>query len=338
MYIKRYTVASFILIALVGWYVYAYISQDTTGIELFGIVLPALPIAVWVIAPLVILYIASVAHMSFYSLLASLRLRKYDKDFDKVIDAIADAYLSKDERDHQFKTPRYKLLGSIIDSTTLFPTEALKANTENEKLDAVIKLIEDVKSGEVVDIKKYGLKSTNALVIQNDLNRYKKGDISSEDILNHATAYDFSLAKTAFADSVETISLNVIEQHKAYLTKESLMVVLSRVNADENSLEISNEVLITLINSLELDTKELIDISSALSTAMIPEQRIKLFETLGEQREDAMQAYLFTLFDLEMLSPADEILENSQADEYQNFKAYRALKECGKNFNINLFV
>lgn len=174
MYIKRYTVASFILIALVGWYVYAYISQDTTGIELFGVVLPALPIAVWVIAPLVILYIASVAHMSFYSLLASLRLRKYDKDFDKVIDAIADAYLAKDERDHQFKTPRYKLLGSIIDSTTLFPTEALKANTENEKLDAVIKLIEDVKSGEVVEIKKHGLKSTNALVIQNDLNRYKK--------------------------------------------------------------------------------------------------------------------------------------------------------------------
>lgn len=116
------------------------------------------------------------------------------------------------------------------------------------------------------------------------------------------------------------------------------MIVLSRVNADENPLEISNEVLITLINALELDTKELISISTALSTTMIPEQRIKLFETLSEQREDAIEAYLFTLFDLEMLSPADEILENSQANEYQNFKAYRALKECGKNFNINLFI
>jgi len=39
-----------------------------------------------------------------------------------------------------------------------------------------------------------------------------------------------------------------------------------------------------------------------------------------------------------LLAPADEILENSQDDEYVNFKAYRALKACNKNFNINLFV
>jgi hypothetical protein len=39
-----------------------------------------------------------------------------------------------------------------------------------------------------------------------------------------------------------------------------------------------------------------------------------------------------------MYSPADEILMASRDDEYLNFKAYRALKESGKNFNINLFV
>ena len=338
MYIKRYTIASLILIALVGWYVFAYVSQDTTAIEVFGVSLPAFPVAVWVIVPLVILYIASVAHMSFYSMLSGFKLRKYDKDYEKVIDAIADAYMAKDERNHIYKTPRYQLLGSIIDNTTLFPTASLNEGTKNEKLDAVLKIIEDIKNGEVVELKKFSLKPENALVIQNDRNRYKKGDITADNILSHGANYDDSLVKEAYSDLVKIAPLSTIEQYKSLLTKESMFDVLARINADENTLEISNEALIALLNVLDLDAKELIEVSSALSTTMIPEQRMKLFETISEKREDAIEAYMFTLFDLEMIAPANELLENTQDDEYVNFKAYSALKECGKNFNINLFI
>jgi hypothetical protein len=63
-----------------------------------------------------------------------------------------------------------------------------------------------------------------------------------------------------------------------------------------------------------------------------------LFQLLSETREDAIEARMFTLFDLEMLAPANDLLQNTQDDEYLNFKAYSALKECGKNFNINLFI
>jgi len=338
MYIKRYTIASLILIALVGWYVFSYVSQGTTAIEVFGVSLPSLPIAVWVIVPLVILYIASVFHMAFYSMLSSFKLRKYDKDYEKVIDAIADAYMAKDERKHIYKTPRYQLLGSIIDNTTLFPSPSLTVGTQNEKLDAVLKVIEDIKNGEVVELKKYELKPTNALVIQNDRNRYKKGDITAENILSHVEKYDDSLVKEAYTDLVKTAPLSKIEQHKSFLTKESLFDILLRINAEENTLEISNEALISLFNVLDLDAKDLIKISNALSTTMIPEQRMKLFETLSETREDALEAYMFTLFDLEMIAPANELLHNTQDDEYLNFKAYSALKEHGKNFNINLFI
>ena len=75
-----------------------------------------------------------------------------------------------------------------------------------------------------------------------------------------------------------------------------------------------------------------------MSRCMIPEQRMKLFETLSDEHEDAMDSYLFTLFDLEMLAPANAILDISLPDEYMNFKAYRALKESNQHFNINLFV
>ncbi len=339
MYIKRYTVGASMLIALVGWYVYVYISQDSTSFDLFGVPLPTWPIAIWIVIPLILLYLASVFHMAFYSVLSSIKLRKYDKDYDKVIDAIADAYLAKAERNNVYKTPRYKLLGSIIDSTTLFPTQALRANTQNDRLDAVINLIDDIRKGEVVDLKKYDLKNSNSLVIQNDKNRYKKGDLSAENILKYSSRYDSSLVKEAFSDFVKTASISAIKDNKEFLTKESLFVILNRINAQENGIKLENEELLELLDVLKLDTKELIELSVVLaSSGVMPEQRMKLFETLSEKREDAVEAYLFTLFDLEMITHADEILANSQKDEYENFKAYSALKECGKNFNINLFI
>jgi len=324
--------------ALVGWYVYAYVTQESISIELFGVVLPSLSIAIWVLLPLAVLYIASVFHMSFYSMLGSFKLRRYEKDYDKIIDAIIDAYLNKAERNHTFKTPRYQLLGGLLDNTTLFLKGEVSPTTDNDKINDVIKAVESIKSGEVVDLKSYNLKTTNPLVVQNERNRYKKDDASSEDILSHSSKYAKELCEEVYADFVKTKSISSIEKYKEFLTKESLLVILSRINADENNIEISNEILISLFNDLDLVMRDYIDISVAVSHGMIPEQRMKLFEMLSSEKEEATDAYLYTLYDLEMLSPANDILDISQVDEYQNFKAYRALKECNKHFSIELFI
>jgi hypothetical protein len=338
MHIKRYTIASLIFIVLVGWYIFAYITQNTISIDFFGIQLPSLSIALWTTIPLVILYIASVLHISFYSMLGSLKLRKYEKDFDTLVDSIAEAYLGKENRKHSFKTDRYKFLGELVDNTIFFPSETLSSHTSNEKINSVITLINDVKNGNVVDLKKYSLSTENDIVIHNERNRYKKGEVSAENILNHSTKYANSLCEEVYADYVKTASLNMIDKYKRFLTKTALYDLLARINSDENSLEIINDVLIDLFSLLDLDKKDFMEISLILSKKMVPEQRMRLFEILSEKSEKAMDAYLFTLFDLEMLSAADEILENSQDDEYMNFKAYRELKESNKHFNIDLFI
>lgn len=339
MYIKRYSIAAFIWIALVGWYAYAYVTQDSMSIDLFGIPMPVLKTALWVVLPLVVLYLASVFHMAFYSMLGNFRLRAFEKDFEKIIDAVIDAYLGKKSRHYSFKTDRYKLLGTLLEKTTVLPSAELIGAIGNEKIDRVLKIIEDIKNGEVADLKPFNLSPENPLVIQNEINRFKKGDISASDILSNCTKYADELCRFVYAEYVKTANLSNILKYKAFLTKEALHEIMARINADERTLSISNEELIELLNKLELSKQDYIELSITLSKGgMIPEQRMKLFETLSEEKEEAMDAYLFTLFDLEMLSPADEVLEHSQPDEFQNFKAYRALKECGKNFSIYLFI
>ncbi|MCK4737456.1 MAG: hypothetical protein KAT10_02775 [Sulfurimonas sp.] len=338
MYIKRYTIAALVLIILVGWYVYAFVTQASTSIEFFGVTMPPLSIAMWTIVPLILLYIASVAHMSFYSFLGSLKLRKYEKDYEKIVDSIVDAYLGKENRSHAFKTDRYKLLGALVDNATIFPSAELNSDIDNKKISEILELINKIKNGESVELKKHSLPSYNQLVIQNEKNRYKNGDITHEEILNNSSKYDESICKDVYIDFVKKAPLSAIEKYKKSLTKESLFEILARVNAEENSLEISNESLISLFNDLELSSDDYIKASQKLSRGMNPEQRIKLFETLSNENENVTEAYLFTLFDLEMLAPANEILETSQDNEYVYFKAYSSLRECGKHFDINLFI
>ena len=338
MYLKRYTIASILLMVIVGWYVYAFVTQGSFALEFLGVQFPEMSIAVLVIIPLAIFYLASLLHMGFYSILAGLESRKYDKDYEKYIDSVVEAYLGKQVRNHTYKTDRYKLLGGVMDNSVLMANQTLVADTSNEKINNIINIINDVKDGKVVDLKKFNLKITNELVILNQRNMYKNGDISAEDILSSKDRYCENIVKDVYIDFVKTAPLYAIENYKKFISKEALFEVLARINADEETLEISNESLIALFKELELEAGDYLKISAILSKSMIPEQRIKLFETLSEENEDATGAYLYTLFDLEMISPADELLQGTQPNEYLNFKSYRALKDCGKNFSIELFV
>lgn len=338
MHIKKYTIAAFILIVVVGWYVYSFVTQESASISFFGLVLPSMPIAVLVIIPLTILYIASVIHMLFYSLIGALKLRKHEKDHDRIVDSIVDAYLGKEKRSNSFKTDKYKLLGYLVDNAIIFPTEDFDFEVDNKKINDVLSAINSIKKGEVVDLRRYSLPYSNAYVIQNDRNRYKKAAISAEDILSGVNKFDISLRKEVYVDFVKTAPLNAIEKYKNALTKEALFAILSRINADTKTLVISNDSLISLFKDLKLTSEDYIEASKKLSRAMLPEQRIKLFETLSNENDAATEAYLFTLFDLEMLTPAKEILDISQPNEYAHFKAYSSLRECGKHFDINLFI
>ena len=339
MRLKRYTVAAFVWMGLVGWFVYGFVTSDSLSINLFGRELPEMPIALLVVIPLFVLYLASMAHMWFYSLLESFKERRYEKDFEKLVDAIVDAYLGKAERHYDFKTDRYKLLGMLLENTQLKPLKDIAGTTNNEKIDTILEVLNKIEAGEVVEMKQYKLRSENELVIANNRNRYKKGEISAQKVLSEPEKYSEVLCKEVFEEYIETAPLSEIEKYKHFMTPKALNTLFGRINADEHRLELPSAKLIELINMLDLDEKDFITISKTLSNSdMLPEQRMELFEMLSAQNDKATDAYLYTLYDLEMVSKAAETLEILPKDEHKNFRAYKALKECGHNFNIDMFV
>ncbi len=337
MYIKRYTVAVLIFIMLAGWYIYAFVSAQSITPVFFKITLPSLPIAVWVSILLLLVYFISLLHFSYYSIVGSLRLRKYKKDHDKLIDSIAAAYLKQENRSFNYKTPRYKLLGEIVQESSMY-FDGDVSNVRDSKLEPILKVLQKIKNQEPVDLKKYNLSQKNPFVIANNFNKYKAKNLEPEEILKKSDLYSMDLCILAYNDLSKIASYDTILKYKNYVNKDIIFIILRRMDAKDNKLKLSQEQLIDIITFIDLEKKDYIEISKILSLSMLPEDRISVFEKLSEKNEKIMPAYLFTLFDLEMLSVADEVLENTQDNEYESFKAYRALKLCNQNYNISLFT
>lgn len=335
MQLKRYTIGSFILIILVGLAVYS-INTQYISFDLLGINFPNLPIAVWVMVPLGLLYLASVLHMAVYVLVGNFKLRRLSRDHEKMVDALRDSLLGVSERNYVFKSDAYKFMGKLIDNSLILPYETLR-DIGNEKIDEALILLADVKAHKKVDIKKFHLAHSTSLMIQNNLNRLERGELTADEVLSRHDTYGDVVCIKAYESYVKTASMGSVIKYKNLFTKSSLFTFLARINNAENGIEMNNEEAINLIKSLKLTNHDFIDLSIILAKNMIPEQRIRLFESMSEQCDDVMEAYFYTLYDLQMIDTANELLNNTAHDEYQIFKAYRDLKRSNKHYDIAIF-
>jgi hypothetical protein len=228
-------------------------------------------------------------------------------------------------------------MGKLIDHSLLIPFDTLRS-IGNEKIDDVLQLMRDVKENKKVDIKKFHLPSTTSIAIQNNLNRFERGEIDADSILSRPDSYGEIVCAKAYETYVKTASVGSIMKFKHLFTKASLIDFLQRINASENGIQIANEELVPLLTSMKLDSNDWIDLSEAMAKNMLPEQRIRLFEMLSEQNDDAMEGYFYTLYDLQMIDTANEILNNTANNDYLIFKAYRDLKKANKHYDIAIFL
>lgn len=336
MQLKRYTIASLILMILVAAAVYS-IDNGSISFDLLGMHFPNLPVAFWVVVPLMVMYVASLLHMGVFALVGNFKLRRLNKDHEKMIDALRDALLGVGERNYVYKSDAYKLMGKLIDHSLILPYETLRI-VGNEKIDDALELMRNVKEKKKVDIKKFHLASNTSIVIQNNLNRFERGELDADSILARPESYGEIVCAKAYESYVKTASVGSVMKFKRYFSKVSLVDFLQRINAAENGIQIGNEELVALFASIKLDANDWIDLSAAMAKNMLPEQRIRLFEMLSEHNDDAMEGYLYTLYDLQMIDTANEILNNTAHADYQIFKAYRDLKKANKHYDIAIFL
>ncbi len=335
MRLKKYIFFSFILMLIVGGFVYSQIETNYT-FELFGIPL-SLPVAVWVVIPMFLMFLASFFHMAYYSFKNFMVLKKYKRDYETLVDSVSLALL-REPKPHSYKTIEAKNLGSVADKSEIIPRD-FRIETKDERLKKSLEYVKDIQNGIYVELEGVKLAPTNPLLVKNIENRLKEEPTYSGVVLKNCEEYPAELCKKCLKVYMEFSDIGKIKEYVKLFDKELLFYLLAFAKKDEN-FKVQYEDLLYLLQEMKerFGERDYIELAREVKEILTPDERLKFFELLKNRDEKAEGGYLYTLFDLEMIERAKEFFETTQEDEWQNFKAYLELKECGRNYPLELFV
>jgi hypothetical protein len=101
--------------------------------------------------------------------------------------------------------------------------------------------------------------------------------------------------------------------------------MLERVSA-ENMLELTPEILTEFVHALDIGCQDFIKIASVTKKYFNPEQNLTLFRTYQVENTKAQNAYLYLLFEYELLEQVALYLNEHEEDDFIKFRAWYTLK------------
>ncbi len=335
MRLGLYIIASIVLMVIIGSFTYM-INPGNYTISDLGIPIPPIPVAVWIVLPMLLLMIASLVHMMFYGTKNFFKFKKWEKETNTLDDALYWSLL-QEPKAHKFHLPLFKKTASLFDVSSISVNGAV--DDMSDKLRSALTIITEINRGEYVDLKAKKLEkvlsSTNPFVIKNLQNRLQKEEKFAEEVLQSKEAYSEEIFNEALkVFSSKTTFPKALKYVKLY-NKEGFLTLLTRVENDDN-LGLTKEILDTFIVQLESDLKctEYLQIATLMMNQLSPDDNLKLWREYEGKYDDAQIAYLYLLFDYEMIEKAGEYLEEHEESEFKRFRALFDLKKEHKKYRI----
>lgn len=329
---KKYIVFSIIFIVAVYGYAYS-LELGEYKITVLDISLN-LPVAVWIITPLVLLFIATVGHILFYGLINVFKARAVVKDHELMINMIKSNLLGK-LNNKRFKTKGFKTLSNILSQFNL----SVKNDTfssSDEELNKIVANIQDVRNGKYINDKVIKFSETSDLANLNLLNKINEQVDFAVEVVKKPENYSSNVVKHAFENVLDQKTMTTVKKlYKNIKLDKYLAKKLFEKDAANNEFGFTAEEILKIVKDLDYKSEDYMDLAKNYESILQPDQIIALFEKLSSELEDAMPAYLHVLFEYEMIEKVKELISTTSENEFTAFKALLDLKEAGKHYNLD---
>ena len=334
MRLGLYIIASIILMAIVGVFVYMVNPGNYTYNEL-GFPLE-LPIALWIVLPMFALMLASLLHMMFYGTKNFFKFKKWESDTNTLDDALYWSLLHEPQA-HKFNLPQLKQTASLL-SVSSIKVNGKVANS-SEKLGEALSIVSAIERGEYVDLKAKKLSrvlsTDNPLVKKNILNRLEQDEAFAEEVIQDKLSYDNTIFKVALNKFANVTTFTQAQKYLTFFDKESFMILIGRVT-NENDLGLTKDILDKFIVELEptLDCGDYLQISTLMMRQLSPDENLLVWKEYQSKYSKAEIAYLYLLFEYEMIDKAGDYLREHGEDDFKRFRALYELKKEDKKYKI----
>lgn len=329
MGLKKYIIGSLLLAIIIFGYTFSIAAGDYR-VQIVDFII-ILPIAVWVVLPMLILLILTIIHILFYGLKNYFTIKAVTKDSQAVISLINKRLLNETST-AIFQNKNLKEIASILKQLDINVSNS-DFSVEDKEISKTVDQTFVIKSGKYIPSKELKLDTENPLMIENTKNRISLDDNFALEVVKNPDKYTQDIVKFSFFKVLETKSMTSIKKVLTELSFDNAMTksLLKKDSEQNPEFAMTNDVILTILKKVELSNTELIEIAKDYKKSMSPDQIIKLFEDLIQEKEEYTTAYLYVLAEYEMIDKMRDILVNSATNDYVAFKALVDLKDAGKH-------
>ena len=337
MKIGLYFIFSLILIGLTGAYVHS-LHLGNYILKILGVDVN-LPIAAWVILPMLILYMFTLIHMMYYATLGYFSRKKWVKDTQTLQDALYWSLL-KEPKEHKYSTKGIRDSGKLLSKSTVEVTGTVEG--VSEKVLNVIVLIKDIERGEYVDLKEKNLAKKlsrdNPIYVKNTQNRLDVDPKFVEEVLQSTTMYSKGTVAKALKIFAENETFYKAKKYIKIFDIDNFFVMLDRAAGSKEDMGMNEDMIKSFIDVLPFGCREYMHLARICVKKFSPDINLSMFKSFQRHDENASQAYLYLLFEYEMLDKIEEYLNEHGEKEYVRFRALHTLKKMNQKYNVEGMV
>jgi len=330
MKLGLYTFAALTLILLIGAFVYT-LELGTYTLEILNL---KLPITIWVILPALLLFLFTIAHMLFYGLRNYFQIKKWKKDTETLEDGLYWS-LVNEPKEQKYSMNEVGSTASLLGKASLNITDSVDGLSP--RLSKVVNIIQKIKSGEYIDLKEEKMSkvftSGNPLLIQNRLNRLESDEKFVEDVMKASSNYSESVQKEALDIFAKTTNFEQARKYTKIFDVKNFLHMLNRVT-HEDDLKLNKELLSAFIEDLNLACLDFIKIAEVTKKYFKPDENLALFNGYQKDNEKAQNAYLYLLFEYELMDQVATFLEEQEENEFLKFRAFYQLKKENSKYKL----
>ena len=336
MRLGLYIFASLVLIGMVGAGVYT-VNPGRYPLEILGINTD-FHIALWFILPMLLLFLFTLMHMFFYGLKNYFLLKKWQKDTHTLEDALYWS-LVNEPKEQKYSIDEVGAAAVLLNKASINLSDNVEGLTP--RLARVVNIINKIKNGEYVDLKEYKMskifKPGNPILIQNRLNCLESDEKFVEGVMRSSSDYSEIVQKEALETFARKTDFSKARKYVKVFDVKNFMVLLNRVT-QQDKLGLNTEILTEFIDILDLQCEDFLQVAVITKKYFKPEENLMLFRDYQSKNEKAQNAYLYLLFEYELLEQVTVYLDEHDDHEFMKFRAFHTLKKEHSKFKLEDIV
>ena len=332
MRLGLYIFAAVTLIAMVGAFAYT-MNPNNYMVELMGINFN-FPVAVWIVLPMVALLVFTVIHMIFHGLKSYFKLKKWHRDAATLEDALYWSMVNE-PKEQKYATDEISTAATLLSKANVHVLDSVEGMSP--RLTKTFNIISKIKNGEYVDLKENKMSKVfsegNPLLIQNRLNRLTTDSKYVEEVMKSYSSFSDPVRKKALELFAAQESFFKARKYAKVFDVENFFVMLNRVDNKEG-VELNTEILDDFVAALKLTCNDFTKIAYITKKQFSPDENLALFKKYQNEYPRAQHAYLYLLFEYELMDEVASYLDEHDEREFTKGRALFDLKKSHKNYKI----